>query len=535
MPEEKGCIKWNAHVRTGIVFLVLALIVLLAVLNFSLVRDPLKNIFTRKTSLEKGIQEISENYLSDGFTGKEQALAINGLFARVSGRRVYNEVTLLSNGMLASEAVPIVSAKINAKERTLKAIRSFLEMVGKEDIPFLYIQRPTKDVTDENLLPAGTRISLNERAEDWYAEMEKGGAATLNLMPYLSATTEDLERTFYRTDHHWNSDGALEGYGYILKSMQDVLQQPLDMTSADPDNWERHEKENWWIGSYGKRVGPLFAGMDSLIWHTPKFEVTRMSRAYLDSHRFFSGDFEDACIRTSCYTTQGLYTMNNYYVYIGGDGTLTQFRNEYAPNPQKVLIIKNSFAIPVLAFLATGFQQVDAIDLRNYEDSTLAQYIDWTQPDIILMLDAANNLEKKCVTADPDGSKLAEWKQAHQSPETVLSEDIRTIEAEDKNRNAVTLLQLEPGAVYHLDIDKVSLDEGDTEGFSALLCKEGEKSYTKGTIFDLGFCNSHDGFHWVFQVPEDTKHNYELRLCAGIYSHTNNIGLTFSGITVTKE
>ena len=40
MPENAGTAKWSAFARIGIVFLVLAGIVLLAALNIGLVRDP---------------------------------------------------------------------------------------------------------------------------------------------------------------------------------------------------------------------------------------------------------------------------------------------------------------------------------------------------------------------------------------------------------------------------------------------------------------------------------------------------------------
>jgi len=523
------------RIRNGTAAVALVVCVVLAALNLRLAVKPMKQLLAGKKSPKETAEAIAENYRSDDLIGKYPAITLNGLFTRLSGRRVYNEVTLLNNGALTGR-VSTATNPLKVNEKDIDRVADLASMAEKFGSAFLYVQRPYKEPLEGGLFPAGTRLIDTPKAEMNVAAMKQRGINTLDLIPLISATVEDSNRNFYRTDHHWNADGALKAYGYILQAMEEALGVPLDKSSADPENWERHELKNWWIGSRGKRVGPLFAGTDSLIWYTPKFETGRISRANLKENGFISGSFEDACMRLWHTESQDFYNHNDYYVYIGSDGTVHSLRNDQAPNKLRVLMIKSSYGIPILAYLATAFTEVDSLDPRYYTASTVAQYIDWTKPDIVMVVSNESILDNECVTADQDGEKQKAWREAHREMEEVLRlEDLR-IEARAEKRNAVTVGKVEKGKVYRLRLDQVTVDQGETEGISVNLAKKGEKNAADCMVFDIAYCNRH-GYEWTFAVPEDKSPDaeYELQICAGVYGKTEQIGITCHGLVLQRE
>ena len=530
---KTGCTKLNARIL--ITFLTLILVFALSLANYSLVLQPVETFISGKADTETTIKTITENYRSDLFEGKDLCITMNGLFARLSGRRVYNDVTLMKNGSLTGTVSNRESTITTLSDESI--LVNFYSYFKKTNTPFLFIQRPFNTPLQEDLLPDGTFNIDQERGLRYVQAMKEAGAATLSLAPLMANTTEDINRNFYRTDHHWNSDGALLAYGYILDEMENVLGTTLDKSSADPENWERHELQNWWLGSRGKRVGPLFAGTDSLIWHTPKFETGRISRATAEKNTFYTGDFSEACLRIGVTQKRNYYHSNDYYVYLGGDAALVQLRNEQAPNKKKVLVIKNSFGIPILAYLSTAFTEVDALDPRYYNESSLFQYIAWTKPDIVISLISAGHLESDCLNADPDGSAQLAWNAEQRTPTEVFSMEQCVVKPEKKSKT-ILFEAVEQGEVYRLNIDQVSVDCKDPGGLRVALKESKSKKIVSSIIFDIDYCNRH-GFQWTFCVPGsrngDSKTEYQVLIYKENYTGNDDAEVICKGITLCKE
>ena len=89
---------------TAFISIFLVFIAVMSVTNIPLVMDPIKRLAAKETDFTGFVSEVKENYLSD-FNQKNMYVNINGLFAKMTGRKVYNEVAILENGMLINEAL----------------------------------------------------------------------------------------------------------------------------------------------------------------------------------------------------------------------------------------------------------------------------------------------------------------------------------------------------------------------------------------------------------------------------------------------
>ena len=505
---------------------VLAVLVLLSAANLKIVKDPLQKFIQNDLSFEGFVDEVQSSYLSDNFAYKNDFLNLNGLFARMTGRRTLNKVVKLNNGMLSwlNPNVVDVTALANS-------ITDFSAYLSEQNIPFLYVQMPYKESLNGQNYPVGVTSYANENADNLLSQLSAGEVKTLDLRPLLSQTPEMLEQYFYKTDHHWNSDGAFLAYQEILGRLNELFPDGnIDMTYAQADQWERHSINDWFLGNQGKRVGIFFGGTDSLIWHTPRFE-TEMSCVIPIHGWLFRGDFTVANIREQYIEEKNYFGNSSYSVYIGGDYMLVQHRNLNALSSLKILLLKDSFSVPLQAYFSTVFQEVDVIDPRYFSECTIAEYVERTEPDVVIFAINPNQFGDKAYQ-NFGVEKAISINAAGNAYELVAQQDIE-VEASDNNQNYAAY-PLEANTVYRVSFEEVDILKGQTEGVGLRLYNKTTKRVLENAIFDIAYCEATDGFSWVFQTP-DTQDELQLLFYAGIYGSTAGNGVIYRDVTVEKS
>lgn len=258
-----------------------------------------------------------------------------------------------------------------------------------------------------------------------------------------------------------------------------------------------------------------------------------MSTIVPHQNRLSKGSFADAYIGNRFIDTRDLYHINNYAVYQTGDYPLIQQRNANAPNDLKILMITDSFSIPIKAFMGTAFTEIDGLDLRYYEASDALQYIRWNKPDIVILLYSPDTLMTRKMFNFGDNNK----KEVVQS--TIYSTDSMIIKPQNHQYTYETIpADLIPGKTYHVSIGDVVVTDGDSEGFSLVLYEKKEKSVVCSSIFDIGYnISRNESFDWAFCVPEDEsgKNEYQLLLYSGIRGKTKDVGIRADRIIVSEE
>lgn len=504
---------------------VLVFLALLSAANLKIVQEPLEKFIQQDLSFENFVNEVQKGYLSDNFAHKNDFLNLNGLFARLTGRRVLNNVVKLNNGMLSGTYVELdMTALANS-------ITDLSDYLSEQNIPFLYAQVPCKESLDGQSFPTGVISRGNSNADNLLSLLSEAGVEALDLRPLLCQTPEMLEQYFYKTDHHWNSDGAFVAYQEILNYLYELVPEGnIDLTYSQIDQWERHTiNDCWHLGYWGKRVGIFFGGTDPLIWYTPKFE-TEMSCAVPKNGWLYCGDFTDANIRTKYIEEKNYFKWDAYYVYIGGNYPLVQHRNLNAPSPLKVMMIKDSFNIPLQAYLSTVFQEIDVIDPRYSPECTVAEYVERIAPDVVILAINPGQLYDKAYQ-DFGVEEAVSIRAEGSSWEPVVQQDIK-VEVSGSNGNYVTY-PLEANMIYRVSFEGVDVVEGQTEGIGLRLYNKTTKTVLENTIFDIAYCEATDSFTWTIRTP-DTQNELELLFYAGIYGSTAGNGVIYRDVTLEK-
>ncbi|MBQ7335176.1 MAG: hypothetical protein IJW92_01720 [Clostridia bacterium] len=370
---------WSTRIFTVLILLFLSVG---AVINIGLLAEPIQNLVGGESNFEDFIAEVKEVYVSD-LAGKEAFINLNGLFAKLTGRTVYNEVAVLNNGMLDYDTLPKLDMTDFAN-----GVDAFDAYLQEKEIPFLYVQAPCKSDLSDMLIRDGVENYGNTNANELLALLEDAGVSSLDLRTSISATPQTVEQYFYNTDHHWNTNGAFVAFGEILNALNKMLPEAnLDLSLADAESWNIRVYEDWCLGSRGKRVGVCYGGVDDLYVYTPDFQ-TEMSMNIPKHGAAYRGSFEETVMHTAAeyLDAPDYFNQDPYYIYIGGDYPLVQHTNALAQNDLKVLVIKDSFTIPVQAFLSTAVAELEVLDPRYFNECSIAEYVEQSQPDVVIMM-----------------------------------------------------------------------------------------------------------------------------------------------------
>lgn len=496
------------------VLLMIATVVCLVVaggrLGFSLL-GPARKLVQGNISFPSFVESV-QTISTEKFFAKYHFINLNGWFAGVLKQTKSNDVIRLKNGMLTTENAEVSDHSANAAN--MAEFSRFLEERG---IPFLFIQVPHKIDMDGSLLPDGTVNRYNVNAGLLLDLLEPEDVRALDLRYTLAGTPELVEQNFFRTDHHWTYTGALTALQEIVREFENMFPDAqLDLSRADPSQWELHVLKDWHLGTWGRRVGLYFAGVDDLAYYTPvQTDMTRISCAIPDEGLFYKGDFSDAIIRKQLLAEQGYFnaSVSAYYLYMGYDYPLMHLRNPDAPNDLKVLIIKDSFATPVLGYMSVLFQEVDVVDPRYYEGS-IAQYALFSQPDIVIEMIASS-------------SRRLFYTYGMENAGMDVQECVFAAESLDAGSVPVKLAS---GETYMLSFDDVELD---APSASIVLLRAGDHTRVDAAVFDVEYCRENGGFSCLLHVPDGEGEDFELDFSSGTLN-TSTGKATFSGVRLER-
>lgn len=364
--------------------LIIALVALFTLSQISLAAAPTAQLLSGALSFKEYTSAVQDCLVSDT-AGKYAFIDLNGLYCRLTGRNICNYVMRLSNGMLM-DYNPAREDMTPAADGTVE-LAALVEAQGAQ---FIYIQAPSKmDLAGALLIP-GEECHSNENADELLGLLTAAGVDVLDLRQELAATPELIEENFFRTDHHWNFTGAFSAFQRIAAELDARFPESgIDLACADIDNWERHELKDWMLGAHGKRTGVYFGGTDDICYYTPLFH-THMSCDIPQSAsgaQYYEGDFAAANLRAEYLGERPNYFESSpYNLYIGGEYPIVRHRSDTAASTLRVLMIKDSFTLPVQAYMSTMFKSLDVLDPRHLEDCSVAEYILETEPDVVLLM-----------------------------------------------------------------------------------------------------------------------------------------------------
>ena len=337
----------------------------------------------------EGFTEGIETSLTESFWLKEKYIDLYGLVERLLGRTYIRDV----NPSLVvvkdnHEQLQFLTFSADYTEEVEK-IDKLNKILQKSNTPLLYVQTPLKIIEGFTQLPSSVQDWSTENTDKLLQSLEDKGVDYLDLRQSIIEDGLNLEELFYKTDHHWTTHTAFWAMEQVVEKLENEYGMVLDIEKyyTDINKYKATECPNSFLGSQGRRVGRFYTGVDDYTLLTPLFDTNYNVEIHKsDSVKTYEGDFEETIIKANLLDENESVYTNRYATYFGGDYPEVRIENRNKAAGHKVLIIKDSFALPFSAFLSTMFAETRLLDLRYYDADKLESYIEEYNPDVVLFV-----------------------------------------------------------------------------------------------------------------------------------------------------
>ncbi len=314
-------------------------------------------------------------YMADQFPARDFFVGIKGLSETVQLKSQNNDTFVTSDGYLIDRDDYFhapqpqsneVDTRITAANigKNIRYVASFDKMMNDAGVDFVaaFVGRKQDVLTDK--LPATYGSTYSDEVWSYISDTaEKRGLSYLDLRTYL----KDLENDslYYRTDHHWTTEGAYEAYVKIMESFGETPYSREDFTIECATNE--------FYGTTYQAAGIKWVAGDTIsYWRYESDDELVMS--ILDApdkegNRNYEG-YEGVTYEGDYATFSGVYVRDylsvtdKYASFIGGNNSYTEIRLPGADR-ETMVIAKDSFAHSIAPFLARHYDLV-IVDFRSF-------------------------------------------------------------------------------------------------------------------------------------------------------------------------
>lgn len=347
-----------------------------------------KDLKISKNNMKKAISDV-DNILNENVYNKMEFIEFNGLVQRSMNKKVVEDVeswrTVIKdkNNYLHFN---LISNPIDLTKQT-ESIVKLRDFTKKNNIDFMYVQSPFKFTGEQGQLPTGVNDYSNDVADKFLENLRENNINTLDLREEMKKDNIDYKDAFFKTDHHWKPKTGFWATGELINKLNSDYEMNLDKDNRNRDinNYEEINYNKNFVGSQGKRVGKYYTEIDDFSMYIPKFDTDLTVTKYNNDSKVMKtkkGSFDDTIIEKSL--LKGSIYENKYAAYLGGDNEFRIINNK-VNNNKKVLIIKDSFVLPVASYLSLSTKETRVLDLRYYNGKEY-DYIKNYNPDIVIMM-----------------------------------------------------------------------------------------------------------------------------------------------------
>lgn len=366
--------KLASFVREPMVLLFVGALLLISVLDVIFSDKPFSEVENRElaqrpTLTVEGLFDLSfgkeyDEYLADQFVGRDGWITLKSLLWTATGRTENNGILYGKDGYLFEKMFEYDEEKF---ERNLGYLEKFAQSCPS---PLTLVMIPNSFAVYPEKLPAGAaQVDQASVIEDVYARFSDYAGCVDLLAPLRESDTPYL---YYRTDHHWTTDGAYIGYEALCRS--------LGLTPVGRSAFERREVPDFY-GTYYSKCKKAGQQPDTIVWY-PIPDVEMTVRAVTREGEFYTTDYD------TLYNEAQFAEYDKYAAFLYSNNDLTVIRNG-APSPEaagkSVCVIKDSYGNSLIPFLTQNYETVAVVDVRYFTGS-LSEYLTESAFDRVVVL-----------------------------------------------------------------------------------------------------------------------------------------------------
>ncbi len=313
--------------------------------------------------------EDFEKYMSDQVIFKDWLVKLKVEENLALGIRKINGVYFGDDEMLIQE----YSGPGEQLDKNIEFINEFVR--SNDELKFTFMLIPNACYIYGDKLP---EFADENKQDEVMEDIKQKLCDNINVVDVsnnlVKAQAESENLLYYRTDHHWTSDGAYIGYTELCKQFG------LEATPLTELKYEVICDD--FYGSMYSNAPTYNQSPDEItLYSNPKNKCTV---EYLDT----------GVTTESLYNYDNLKKKDKYTFFMDGNHSLIRITsNKIRMNPEqevkKLIIIKDSYANCMIPMLTDQFEEIYVVDLRYYHES-VSELATKTGIDNIVFI---NNLE----------------------------------------------------------------------------------------------------------------------------------------------
>lgn len=335
-------------------------------------------------------QDDLENYLRDQVIGRDTWITVKTGVEKASGNTDIGGAYVGKDGYDFEKITP-EDVDRTLFRRNVKAVSDYFEAasdtVEKGHLSFLLV--PASGLVMEDKLPKNARLFDQTKYID-EVQQAMQDYDFIDVRQELIAHKEDY--IYYRTDHHWTTDGAYIAYEKWCDHTGE--------TCRNMDALEKNVVSDRFRGSLYSKILDADSAYDSIWTYGPV-----AGEAFGNFGCKITIDGKDT--RDSCFDASKLSEKDKYAYFFGGNYGEVHIENTKgvsAGSPRKnLLVIKDSFANSFVPFLTQNYDNIYMIDLRYYNEDMQAYLKEHNITDVLVLYNISNFVSDRNIYKLTDG------------------------------------------------------------------------------------------------------------------------------------
>ena len=316
---------------------------------------------TAESLLSGEFGEQAEEYAADHVPGRDWFVMLSAYYDLLSGRQVTKDIYVASGNRLVE--APLTMNRDNI-ERNMAAVNSFAEKAGR---PVDLMIVPSAGYMHRDSIAGLSNPYIDDRIISEIYSLAGDNITAIDLLPaFVSAAGEG--ELYYRTDHHWTSLGAYTACReYVSLHGRDLPEKSSYTVESVPG----------FCGSTYSRSG---------LWLCPSENV----ELWRSENRLTAVNGESDTPHEGVFYEERLAEPDKYTVYLDGNHSTVTVTNADAVGKGSLLVIRDSYANCLGAFLADAYETVTLVDLRYYRKPVTELLADGSYDDVLVCYSLSN-------------------------------------------------------------------------------------------------------------------------------------------------
>jgi len=322
-----------------------------------------------------------ETYFTDQFPGRNLWLRLYLYIQKFTGKTFFNDSYYIAedNWILKkpNEKLP------NEIETAAKNLNEFAKLASKHGVDLFYFSLPHRNNVIGIKFPAYVEEGRGSKYKKFF--LAHVSTETMEVVDIGKRFKErfsqtELNKMYFKTDHHWNMFGAFAAYVEINR----VLSHKPYYISNEPRYEMTCLKNKKFEGSYNRQIYMMVDPSDEkLCISMPKDDRFSKLDFYINNTKLEMQSLYATALKSSNKTI----TYQDLYM---SDFAEINIVNHQAKD-SNVLIIKDSYASPIIPHVAQHFHKTTVIDLRHTK-KTPEKYITENNFDAVIIMYNDHNI-----------------------------------------------------------------------------------------------------------------------------------------------